>query len=134
MTKNANSVTSQVRIDKLRKIFSTHGLPEKVVSDNGSTFRSHEFAAFMQDNGIVHVPATNGQAERAVQMVKQWLKKLTQGSLQARLDLLFNYRFTPQETTGQAPAELLLGRRPRSRLDAQGGEKLKKIGESESQS
>ena len=119
MTKNANSVTSQVTIDKLRKIFSTHGLPEKVVSDNGSAFTSREFAAFMRDNGIVHVPATNRQAERAVQVVKQGLKKLTQGSLQARLDLLlFNYRLTPQETTGQAPAELLLGRRPRSRLDA----------------
>ena len=92
----------------------------------------------MQDNGFVHVPATNGQAERAVQVVKQGLKKLTQGSLQARLDLLFNYRLTPQETTGQAPAELLLGRCPRSRLDALfpvgRGKVEKKIGESESQS
>ena len=82
-----NSPTSQVTIDKLRKIFSTHGLPEKVVSDNGSVFTSHEFAAFMRDNGIIHVtsapyhPATNGQAERAMQVVKQGLKKVTEGSL-----------------------------------------------------
>ncbi len=30
---------------------------------------------------------------------------------------LFAYRLTPQTTTGVAPAEMLLGRRPRSRLD-----------------
>ena len=31
--------------------------------------------------------------------------------------VLFSYRLTPQTTTGLAPAELLLGRRPRTRLD-----------------
>ena len=30
---------------------------------------------------------------------------------------LFQYRITPHTTTGTAPAELLLGRKPRSRLD-----------------
>ena len=31
--------------------------------------------------------------------------------------ILFSYRITPQGTTGIAPAELLLGRSPRTRLD-----------------
>ena len=31
--------------------------------------------------------------------------------------VLFQYRLTPQTTTGISPSELLLGRRPRSRLD-----------------
>ena len=31
--------------------------------------------------------------------------------------VLFRYRITPQTTTGISPSELLLGRRPRSRLD-----------------
>ena len=31
--------------------------------------------------------------------------------------VLFRYRITPQTTTGVSPSELLLGRRPRSRLD-----------------
>lgn len=31
--------------------------------------------------------------------------------------MLFAYRLTAQSTTGQSPSELLLGRRPRSRLD-----------------
>ena len=30
---------------------------------------------------------------------------------------LFQYRLTPQSTTGEVPSELLMGRRPRSRLD-----------------
>ena len=33
------------------------------------------------------------------------------------LHFLFRYRITPHTTTGVTPAELLLGRRPRSRLD-----------------
>ena len=40
------------------------------------------------------------------------------GSMRSRLSkILFAYRLTPQTTTGVAPAELLIGRRPRSRLD-----------------
>ena len=48
------------------------GLPETVVTDNGSTFTSHEFAEFMRENGIAHVrtssyhPSSTGLAERSV--------------------------------------------------------------------
>ena len=57
-------------------------------------------------------------AERAVQIVKKGLKKRTTGTMFSRLaKILFNYRISPQMTTGTSPAELLLGRRPRSRLD-----------------
>ena len=61
---------------------------------------------------------TNGLAERAVQIVKRGLKKVTSGSITARLAKVFlTYRITPQGTTGISPAELVLGRRPRTRLD-----------------
>ena len=30
-------------IETLRRIFSTHGLPQRIVSDNGSQFKSSEF-------------------------------------------------------------------------------------------
>ena len=42
-----NSATSVVTIQKLRSMFSTHGLPKVVVSDNGSVFTSSEFQQFM---------------------------------------------------------------------------------------
>ena len=38
-----NSATSSVTIDKMRSTFASHGLPEIVVSYNGSNFVSSEF-------------------------------------------------------------------------------------------
>ena len=75
-------------------------------------------------NGIRHLtsapyhPQSNGLAERAVQIIKNGLKKVTTRNVRVRLaKILFAYRLTPQTTTGLSPAEMLLGRRPRSRLD-----------------
>ena len=48
------STTSASTIGKLREIFGTHGLPETVVSDNGTNFTSAEFEEFMRQNGIIH--------------------------------------------------------------------------------
>ena len=69
----------------------------------------------MRQTGITHVkaspyhPSTNGLAERAVQTFKSSMKKLTEGTLETKLShFLFHYRLTPQTTTGQSPAELLL--------------------------
>ena len=94
------------------------------MSDNGTCFVSAEFKAFLVNNGIRHItsapyhPSSNGLAERAVQIVKKGLRKVTQGSIQSRLaKILFMYRLTPQSTTNVSPSELLLGKRPRSRLD-----------------
>ena len=70
-------VTATATTNKLRLTFATHGLPDIIVSDNGANFTSEEFAAFMKSNGIKHVrtapyhPASNGQAERVVQMLKE---------------------------------------------------------------
>ena len=82
-----------------------------------------EFEEFLKSNGIRHTrtpyhPTFNGLAERAVQSFKLGMKKLTTGSLEARVArLLFTYRITPQTTTGISPSELLLGHRLRCHLD-----------------
>ena len=63
-------------------------------------------------------PSTNGLAERAVQTFKQGFLHQEVGSVETKLScFLFKYRLTPHSTTGTSPAELLLGRGPRSRLD-----------------
>ncbi|KAJ8346839.1 hypothetical protein SKAU_G00282400 [Synaphobranchus kaupii] len=63
-------------------------------------------------------PVSNGLAERAVQTVKEGLKRMTGDSLSTRVSgFLFQYRLTPQTTTGQSPEEMLMNRRPNSRLD-----------------
>ena len=66
---------------KIRMVFATHGLPHKVVTDNGTSFTSEQFRTFLSQNGIIHVttapynPSSNGLAERAVQTFKQGLKR-----------------------------------------------------------
>ena len=79
---------------------------------------------FLKSNGIKHLTSapyhssSNGLAECAVQIVKKGLKKITHGNIRTRLaQVLFTYHLTPQSTTGISPSELLLGRRPQSRLD-----------------
>lgn len=120
----ATTATSQVTIKKLRQCFSIHGLPQTLVSDNGTCFTSQEFKAFMKQNGIQHItsapfhPASNGLAERAVQTFKQGIKKIKVDTLETKIArFLFNYRITPQTTTGLSPAEMLMSRRLRSTLD-----------------
>ena len=74
------SITSAKTIELLRVVFATHGLPQTIVTDNGPSFVSQEFAKFMSLNGIKHIksapyhPSTNGQAERSVQTLKKGLK------------------------------------------------------------
>jgi hypothetical protein len=117
------SASSAGTIQKLRQTFATHGLPVQLVSDNGTCFTSAEFGDFCKQNGIKHTctapyhPSSNGLAERAVQTLKNGLRKSV-GDLEDRLcRFLLHYRATPQSTTNQSPAELLMGRRPRTRLD-----------------
>lgn len=117
------STSSEATIKVLRHIFSTHGLPHQLVSDNGPSFTSQEFKKFMSLNGIRHSltapyhPRSNGLAERAVQTFKNAVKKM-EGPLHERIArFLFSYRITPQSTTEQSPSELLMGRRLRSVLD-----------------
>ena len=71
----------------------------------------------VRKNGIKHTTsapyhqASNGLAERAVQIVRRGLKKMTTGSMNTGLaKVLFTYGITPQSTTGVAPAEMLLGK------------------------
>lgn len=104
-----SNITAPTTIDKLRQVFAVHGLPDKLVTDNGPTFTSELFSEFMQQNGIHHIrtapfhPASNGLAERTVQTVKEGLKRMTGDSLSTQLSrFLFKYRLTPQVETGPA--------------------------------
>ena len=118
------STSTDVTLQKMRTSFATLGLPEILVTDNGTSFTSTEFQEFVQKNGIRHIrcapyhPSSNGLAERAVQTFKSGLKKTTKGSLETRLAwFLFTYRLTPHATTGVSPSQLMFGRHVRSHLD-----------------
>ena len=120
---HTSNATSTTVIEELREKFAQFGLPQTIVTDSGPCFTSSDFELFLSSNGIHHLttapyhPASNGLAERAVQIIKKGLKKI-KGTFRSRLArTLFPYRITPQTTTSVSPAELLLNRRPRSKLD-----------------
>ena len=124
--------TAQTTIQTLRQLFTRFGIPESIVSDNGTQFTALEFEEFCRLNGIVHTkvapyhPSSNGLAERAVRVFKQGLRKQAGGSISDQLSRMLlqyritphsTYRITPHSTTGLSPAELLMGRKLHSRLD-----------------
>ena len=119
-----SSATSRATIESIRASIVTHAIPDIIVSDNGSYFTSQEFELFGRSNGITRIksapyhPASNGLGERMVQTLKQGLKKMEAGTFQEKLKrVLMAYRNTPHTTTGITPAELLLGRKPKTLLD-----------------
>ena len=120
-----SSTTVPATLDVLREWFSVHGIPEQLVTDNGSQFTSDAFKVFTQSNGIRHLksapyhPASNGLAERFIQSLKQSLKaSVNDGrTLTQRLcSYLLAYRTTPHSTTGVPPCQLLMNRELRTRL------------------
>lgn len=120
------TVASEV-IDKLKRVFSTFGIPEEMVSDNGPPFKSRALKMFCKVNGInfpdipTYHPASNGSAERCVGTAKKSLKKAIIDKKNINLTLenivsnfLFHYRNTPCTVTGKSPSEMLFLFKPRT--------------------
>lgn len=65
----------------MKSIFSEHGIPARLVTDNGPQYYCKEFKLFTATYGIDHItssplyPQCNGFAERMVQSVENILKK-----------------------------------------------------------
>lgn len=122
------STTATTTIGFLRETFARYGVPDTIVSDNGSQFCSSEFQQFCEYSGIIHVrtapyhPQSNGQAERFVDTLKRSLRKITEGenvpSSEALQTFLQVYRSTPSTVLeGKSPAEIMFGRPMKITLD-----------------
>ena len=119
------STTSEKVIECLEKIFTTHGLPQSLRSDNGPLFRSEVFERYLEDNGLEHRkttplwPQANGEVER---QNKSLLKRMKIAQAEGKdwkkevRKYLVAYMSTPHTTTGVSPAELLFGRKMRTKL------------------
>ena len=109
------STTSRSVINTLKTVFSHHGIPEMVMSDNGPQYASTEFEEFATAYGFMHstsspyYPQSNGLAERTVKTMKKLLKESSDPSL-----ALLTYRTTPLPWCGLSPAELCFGQFPRT--------------------
>lgn len=120
-------MTASYTIGKLRETFCRYGLPETLVGDNGTQFKSAMFEDFVKMNHIEHIctspgkPATNGQAENSVKTVKKSITATLEEKKPVDFDLivnrfLFDYRITAHSVTGVPPAELMFRRQLKSRF------------------
>jgi len=118
--------TTADAISVLRHIFITEGLPETIVTDNGTQFTSKESDQCCDRHGIEHItsapfhPASNGEAERFVQSLKRGIEKNCAGGdtpFSALQTFLATYRCLPHPSLDwKSPAEILHGRQPRNLL------------------
>ena len=110
--KSLTSTTAATVVVALKSIFSRHGVPVILMTDNGPQFNCKEMAEFGELYGFhhhtssPHYPQANGQEERAVRTVKGLLKQSADPYM-----ALLSYRATPLPFCGLSPAELLMGRR-----------------------
>ncbi|XDV38013.1 hypothetical protein PO909_007505 [Leuciscus waleckii] len=116
-----NDMTSKQVIAVLKSMFARHGVPDELFSNNGRQFVSAEMRAFAASWEFIHrtsspgFPQSNGQAERAVQTIKNLLKKAQDTNRDPYIALL-EYRNTPLNGIGLSPAQLLMGRRLKSKI------------------
>ena len=114
------SETSGQVIVHLKWLFSRFGIPSTVMSDGGPQFSSAEFQRFAEEWGFDHnmsspyYPQSNGLAENGVKVVKRLLTKAAEKGEDPYLAMLA-YRDAPLDD-GKSPAELLMGRKLRTRL------------------
>ena len=105
---------------KLKRHFSTHGIPERFISDN-MPFSSHEFGEFAKSYEFERAPSSpeypqsNGKAENAVKTTKLLMKKAKDAKTDFYLALL-EWRNTPSEGMDSSPAQRIFGRCMRTLL------------------
>nr|Q09575.1 RecName: Full=Uncharacterized protein K02A2.6 [Caenorhabditis elegans] len=124
--KLTRSISAVTTIDLLEEIFSIHGYPETIISDNGTQLTSHLFAQMCQSHGIEHktsavyYPRSNGAAERFVDTLKRGIAKIKgEGSVNQQIlnKFLISYRNTPHSAlNGSTPAECHFGRKIRTTM------------------
>ncbi|VFQ69562.1 unnamed protein product [Cuscuta campestris] len=102
-----------------KQVICRFGVPEHVITDNGTQFKSKPFNDFLKSWGIKHsyvsvgYPQTNGRDENANRMIvdglkreleacgREWAKELPY--------ILWTYRTTPRRATGETPFALCYG-------------------------
>jgi hypothetical protein len=109
-------VKSDVVVKILGEIFDIFGIPREVKTDNGPPFQSHSFSQFLSSFNVKHRkitplwPRANAICERFMRNLNRVIRssKVTNTNWKNELDIfLRNYRATPHDSTGIAPAELL---------------------------
>ena len=119
------STTAEKTISNLKIMFARHGNPLSIHSDNGAQFISETFANYLETIGAEHTkvtprwPQANGEVER---QNRSLLKRMKIAQAEGKdwkeeiLSYLVAYRANPHPSTGKSPAELLFGRKIRTKM------------------
>jgi ribonuclease HI len=117
------SIRSEQAVTFFTNIIHHFGIPNSIITDNGTRFTRKKFLDFCKDHHIrvdwaaVAHPMTNGQVERANGMVLQGLKpriyndlnKFGKRWIKALPTVVWSLRTTPSRATGFSPFFLVYG-------------------------
>ena len=112
-----SNLSSKSVITKMKQHFTVHGIPSKLLTDNGPQFASREIKNFASEWSFEHVtsnpyfPQSNGFAENAVKQAKSLLENCKDCS-DPLLGLL-NLRNVPRDEVLGSPAQQLMSRHTR---------------------
>ena len=126
VVEQTTSTLCRTTCDRLRTIFATHGIPERLESDNRPPFQSVECEEFAKEMGFHHQritlehPRANGEAEsfmKVLNKTEQIAHSDGKTSSSAIQYMLMGYRSTPHPATGHTPYEALMKRTVHTKLD-----------------
>ncbi|KAF8566448.1 hypothetical protein P879_11529 [Paragonimus westermani] len=116
-----NTTSSEEVISKLKSQVARYGIPERVRSDGGPQFASHQFADCANKWRSAHEISShyhtqfNGKAESAVKEAKKIMKKCLAAKEDPYLALL-EHKNTPSADVELSPVQRLFGRRTKTRI------------------
>ncbi|VFQ79638.1 unnamed protein product [Cuscuta campestris] len=109
----------QMRKFVSKQILCRFGVPQQIITDNGTQFEARGFNEFLESWGIKHsyaavgYPQTNGQVENTNRTIVDGLKKRITECKSAWVEelpyILWTYRTTPRKATGETPFSLKYG-------------------------
>jgi hypothetical protein len=114
------NITQGAAVAFLRSIVCRFGDPNRIITDNGTQFRSQLFQEYCEGIGTQHCfasvahPRSNGQAERAnAEIIRghktHTLKKHGANWINELPSVLWGNRTTPSRATGETPFFLVYG-------------------------
>jgi transposase InsO family protein len=119
--KPSASITAAKAVELIKEIMYRFGVPNTIITDNGTQFTAREFQNFCADSGIkinyasVLHPQSNSQAECSNGMIQQGLKSRIFDQLKPYAgrcvkelpSVLWALRTTPSHATGHTPFSLV---------------------------
>jgi transposase InsO family protein len=117
------SIRSEQAVAFFTNIIHRFGVPDSIITDNGTQFTGKKFLDFCEDHhihvdwAVVAHPMTNGQVERANGMILQGLKpriyndlsKFGKRWMKELPSVVWSLRTTPSRATGFSPFFLVYG-------------------------